>query len=448
MTDNIITRFLNYIKEKQLTQKGDKLLLAVSGGSDSMVLSDLFYRTGFSFGIAHCNFKLREKDAERDEAFTEKYASEIQVPFHVIRFDTKAYAAERGLSIEEAARELRYNWFEEIRKQYGYTFVATAHHQNDNVETLLLNFFKGTGIRGLHGIPPKNGRVIRPMLFMSKEEVKSYIHAHHITYVEDVTNASTVYTRNYLRHHIIPELEKRFPDLINQMNGNIQRFSEAEELYRQAVEAHRKKLIERNGTELFIPILKLKKSRPLNTVAYEIFKDYNFSYKQSQQILALMDKEPGRMVYSATHQLLRDRKWFILSPVSSGKKTQVMIEENNRSITVENIRLTLTKVGAHGFVITPDASVAALDADKITFPLQLRKWKPGDYFYPLGMRKKKKLSRFFIDLKLSLFEKEKIWVLLSGPRILWVVGLRIDDRFKVTKKTQRILKIICKAEDH
>lgn len=442
MKETVIKRFLLFIKEKQLIQKEDRILLASSGGSDSMVLSDLFYRTGFDFGIAHCNFQLREKDAEYDEAFVTGYAREKHIPFHVIRFETRKYAKEQHLSIQEAARQLRYDWFEEIRKQYDYTFIATAHHKNDHVETLLLNFFKGTGIHGLHGILPRQGRIIRPMLFLSKEEILAYIKAENITYTEDVSNASLKYTRNFLRHEILPQLEKRFPGIVGRLDGNIQRFTEAEQLYQQSIEAHRKRLVEERGAEAFIPVLKLKKSVPLSTLAYELLKNYNFSYEQSQQVIGLIDKEPGRVVCSATHQLLLDRKWFIISPLRSTENTHILIEEKDTRIEREDLHLTLTKKKITDFRLSANPSIAALDAAKVTFPLLLRKWKQGDYFYPLGLRKKKKLSRFFIDQKLSLVEKEKVWVLLSGHRILWVVGMRIDDRFKVTENTKQVLQIV------
>ncbi len=441
MREQINSRFLEFIREKHLVQKGDRLLLAVSGGSDSMVLSDLFYSAGFELGIAHCNFKLRGADSDRDELFVKKFALEKEIPFYVKVFDTKGYAAKRHISIEVAARELRYAWFEKIRKQFGYTSIATAHHQNDNVETLLLNFFKGTGIRGLHGIRPRNGKIIRPILFLSKTEIWNYIELHDIAYVEDVTNVSREFTRNYLRHQIIPELGKRFPNFVHTMNDNIQRFSEAEALYDQALQEHRKQLLKQEGAEVYIPILKLKKSRPLSTIAYEIFKDYNFSFEQSQQIIRLMNSTSGRVIYSATHRLIRDRKWLIISPLSSGENRYFIITEKDTKITGKEVSLFFSKKNADGFKIPTGASVAALDIEKIHFPLVLRKWKQGDYFYPLGMPKKKKLSRFFIDQKLSLLEKEKVWVLLSGERVLWVVGMRIDNRFKITENTRQVLLI-------
>lgn len=442
MEKTIEERFIQFIKENHLCQKGDKLLLAVSGGSDSMVMCDLFIRNGFNIGLAHCNFQLRAGDANRDENFVKQYAEKKYIPFFSIRFDTEAFSQKNKISIQQAARELRYNWFEQIRQQHQYTFIATAHHLNDNIETLLLNFFKGTGIHGLHSIPLKQGKIIRPLLFLSKKEILDYIDLHKVDFVEDISNLSEKYTRNYLRHQVIPALEKRFPHLIHQLGQNIERFKDAEQLYEQAIDLHKKKLIEERGEEIFIPVLKLKKSHPLSAVTYEIFKPYNFSFEQSQQIMRLLDSESGKVIRSKTHQLLRDRKWLILSPFEIKKPTHVLIEGSTQQVETQDLKLKFKKKAAENYVIPNDENVASLDASKINYPLILRKWKHGDYFYPLGMRKKKKLSRFFIDKKLSLNEKEKVWVLESNQRIIWVVGLRIDERFKVTKATKEVLQVI------
>lgn len=442
MEKTIEERFIQFIKENHLCQKGDKLLLAVSGGSDSMVMCDLFIRNGFNIGLAHCNFQLRAGDANRDENFVKQYAEKKYIPFFSIRFDTEAFSQKNKISIQQAARELRYNWFEQIRQQHQYTFIATAHHLNDNIETLLLNFFKGTGIHGLHSIPLKQGKIIRPLLFLSKKEILDYIDLHKVDFVEDISNLSEKYTRNYLRHQVIPALEKRFPHLAHQLGQNIERFKDAEQLYEQAIDLHKKKLIEERGEEIFIPVLKLKKSHPLSAVTYEIFKPYNFSFEQSQQIMRLLDSESGKVIRSKTHQLLRDRKWLILSPFEIKKPTHVLIEGSTQQVETQDLKLKFKKKAAENYVIPNDENVASLDASKINYPLILRKWKHGDYFYPLGMRKKKKLSRFFIDKKLSLNEKEKVWVLESNQRIIWVVGLRIDERFKVTKATKEVLQVI------
>lgn len=441
MEANTTDRFIRYIKDHHLCNKGERILLAVSGGSDSMMLTDLFLRTGFEVAVAHCNFKLRAADSDADEAFVKAFCETKGVPFYVTRFETGIVAAEEKISIEEAARKLRYAWFEDIRQGNGYTFIATAHHLNDNVETLLFNFFRGTGIHGLHAIAPKQGKIIRPMLFLTKKEVLAYVADRNIDFVEDASNRSVEFTRNYLRHRVIPLLESAFPGLDKRLSQNIIRFSEAEKLYEQSIEFHRRKLVETRGTEAFVSILKLKKSQPLLSITYEIFKDWNFSFEQSRQIIGILDSEPGKRIVSETHRLIRDRKWLIISPLAAEEVSHLLIEQDQSQVETAGMHLSLKIVPGRGYKISGDAHTASLDTARITYPLVLRRWRQGDYFYPLGLKKKKKLSRFFIDRKLSLNDKEKVWVLESGGRIIWVVGMRVDDRFKIRPSTREVLRI-------
>ncbi len=438
----LLEKFKDYIGQHRLFQRGDKVLLAVSGGRDSVVLCDLFHAAGFPFGIAHCNFQLRADESERDEAFVRKMASEYKAAFHVVKFDTSQYASQHKLSIQVAARELRYNWFEQVRGENGYAFIATAHHLNDSIETLLMNFFKGTGIGGLHGILPKQGRLIRPLLFAKREAIADYLQQRSLSFVEDSSNLSDKYTRNSIRLHIIPEIKKNFPELENNLADNIARFKEIEQLYRQGLEIHLEGLTEKRGEEIFISILKLQKSVPLNTVAYELFKPFNFNFLQAQQIIGMLGSESGRIIVSATHRLVKDRKWLIISPLQAVNDiTYTLIEAGDRQVKAENIILKIQRIERAAFKLDSSGNAACLDLKKLSFPLVLRKWKQGDYFYPLGMKKKKKLSRFFIDQKLSLPEKEKIWVVESDKRIAWVAGMRIDERFKITDHTENILKL-------
>lgn len=437
-------RFLTFIRDHHLCTRDDRVLVAVSGGSDSMTLVDLFLEAGFRIGVAHCNFTLRDADSDADEAFVRTFCQGKGLPFSTVRFDTRAFAHSRGMSVEEAARVLRYEWFEEIRRTEGYVFVATAHHADDNIETLLFNFFRGTGIHGLHGIPVKQGRIIRPMLFLSKKEVSAYVDRKQIAFVQDATNLSEAFTRNLLRLRVIPLLGEAFPALRKRLLGNIARFSEAEQLYGQAVGFHRKKLVEIRGEEAFIPILKLKKTVPLLTVTYEIFREWGFSFEQCRQITALLESGPGREMRSESHRLIRDRKWLIVSPVQAGEVTGLLLEKGRSPVEVADLTLSLKTLAAPPARLPGDSDIALLDARHIRYPLLLRRWRQGDYFYPLGLGKKKKLSRFFIDRKIPLHEKEKIWVLESDKRILWVVGMRIDDRFKVGPSTAEVLQVTIK----
>lgn len=409
-----------------------------------MMMCDLFLNNGYDIGIAHCNFQLRGTDSDSDEEFVRQYAKERNVPYYVARFDTRDYAAEQKVSIEEAARALRYPWFEQIREENDFDFIATAHHLNDHIETLLLNFFKGTGIHGLHGIPVKRGRIIRPLLFLAKEEIRQYLQKNNLQFVEDATNLSDKYTRNFIRLQVVPAIKKIFPGIEKQLEQNIHRFSEAGILYEQAIEVHRNKLVETKGGEAFIPVLKLKKTIPLDSVCYELFKTWNFSFEQSQQIIRMLDSESGKSISSATHRLIRDRKWLIISPLEAARPSLILIEKEQQHIETAIFSLKIKTFNAKEHTLSPDITIASLDAAHLIFPLVLRPWRQGDYFYPLGLNKKKKISRFLIDRKIPLHEKEKVWVLESDKKIIWVVGMRIDHRFRITSSTKEICQFTYK----
>lgn len=440
MEPTLVERLTDFIKTERLAASGDRILLTVSGGSDSMMMADLFSQTPFRFGIAHCNFQLRGEDSFRDEAFVRSYCERTSVPWHGIRFDTTSYAAERHLSIQQAARELRYHWFEALRVQQGYDRIATAHHLSDHIETLLLNFCKGSGIHGLHGIPVRNGKIIRPMLFVSKKEVWQYVAQRKIAYVEDISNQSVKYKRNFLRHRVIPLLDEAFPGIESRLGASIDRFREAEQLYEQAVAGYRKDLITWKGNEAWIPVAKLKKVRPLATVAYELFSQWDFSREQCTQIISILDSPSGKTITSATHRLIRDRLWLIIASSAAPEQTHRVIDMKDPVITLPEGTLRLKPREVPGYRFSADPLVAALDASELEAPLILRRWQQGDYFYPLGMRKKQKLSRLFINEKVPLHKKEQLWVLVSGQRIAWVLGMRIDDRFKVTSSTRSIME--------
>jgi len=437
---NLLQRFQKNIQAENLFHEKDKILLGVSGGVDSVVLSELCKRAGYDFAIAHCNFQLRDSDSERDEKFVQELAGKYDVPFHIISFDTKAIAAERKISTQEAARELRYHWFEEIRKAADYRYILTAHHADDNIETVLMNFFRGTGIRGMRGIEPKHGLIVRPLLFARRSELEEFLEENKLDHVFDFTNEQDHYTRNYFRNKVIPFVEKSFPEVNDNLLANISRFKEAALLYQQAVEVHKKKLLEFKGTEVHIPVLKLKKTAPLSSVIYEIIKDYNFSSAQVNEIIALLNSESGRYVQSTSHRVIKNRNWLIIAPnESTGSEIVVIDAIGHWPFAMGKLKLEVTS--ASTFEPQVSNSVALVDFDEMQFPLLLRKWKQGDYFYPLGMKKKKKLARFFIDQKLSKTDKEKIWVIEMNKKIVWVVGYRIDDRFKITSRSRQILNI-------
>lgn len=435
----LLNRFKEYIAKEKLYTPGDRVLLAVSGGVDSVAMAHLYKQAGIDCGIAHCNFQLREEESTRDETFVTALANELGLPLYTIRFDTEAYASEKRVSIQVAARELRYAWLEETRQQQGYTFLATAHHMQDNVETVLMNFSKGTGIAGLHGILPKQQYLIRPLLFAQKSDILALAASNGWGYVEDSSNLTVKYTRNFFRHKVIPVIQETYPAVVPQMAASIDRFREAELLYNESVQRHKKRLLFQIKDSYRVPILKLQKAVPLQTLAWEIFKDFGCSAAQLSQVIDLLESEPGKLVETATHRIIRDRVWLLITPLEVQEAPIIVIEKETGVVPVKGGTLKLRIRNSEGASIPTSPLMACLDLDTIQFPLLMRRWKQGDYFYPLGMRKKKKLSRFFIDQKLSLIQKENIWVLESARRVVWIIGMRIDDRCKISPNTSNML---------
>lgn len=449
---DLLEKFRQFIKKNDLFSEKDRLLIAVSGGVDSVVLCELMKLAGYEFGIAHCNFQLRGKDSERDENFVKALAGNYKVKFFVKRFETEKIAAEKKRSIQETARELRYEWFNEIlesverdskNNEKPFARILTAHHADDNIETLLINFFRGTGVRGLKGMEPRQGKLVRPLLFARRKELEDFLTANNLRYVQDVTNLENDYTRNYFRNQLIPALQKVFPSVDENLLDNISRFREIAGIYEEHIRREKKSLLEQKGNEIHIPILKLKKSGQLNTIIYEIIKDFNFTPHQVKDTVSLMDSEPGKFVQSSSHRIIKDRRWLIISPLEPELSDHFLIEGAGKwntgagklEFSIQDLRKKPEQK------LTIESSKACLDAEEVKFPLLLRKWKQGDYFYPLGMRKKKKLSRFFIDQKLSKTEKERTWVIEMDKKILWVVGHRIDDRFKLRPDSKKVLEI-------
>ncbi len=443
---NLLQQFINGVKQENLFSTKDKLLLAVSGGVDSVVLCELCKHAGYDFLIAHYNFQLRGEESERDELFVKKLGTKYGVDVLVKKFDTGKYAAENRLSTQEAARDLRYCWFSELVESqesgvgsHSKTYLLTAHHADDNNETVLMNFFRGTGLHGLTGIPVSNNYIRRPLLSFTKEELIAFAKENILEFVEDSSNQSSKYTRNYFRNELIPSLGKVYPQVKENLQDNIHRFKEIEKLYQFSVGELKKKFCKVKGNEIHIPVKQLMgfKSRAL---IYEIISGYGFNEKQVDEIEKLADSESGKYIQSpaSAYRIIKHRHWFIISPVQSTESGNIIIEEGmaNVQFAMGNLQLKVLPVADCKLPVAD--STACLDAKQIFFPLLLRKWKTGDYFYPLGMKKKKKLNRFLIDLKLSAPEKEKVWVLESNQRIIWVVGYRIDERFKIGDATKTV----------
>jgi tRNA(Ile)-lysidine synthase len=439
--------FNAYIRKEQLFPGKGKCLIALSGGVDSVVLGNLCKVSGIPFGIAHVNFKLRADESDADEAFVIRLGKQWEVETFTCSFDTRSYAKQNQMGIQEAARFLRYNWFESLMNgdnANGYHYLLTAHHADDNAETLLMNFFKGTGIDGLQGILPKGSRfmnqLVRPLLFAEKKQLIEYAEMQQLEWREDASNESSKYLRNFLRNEVIPQIKQHIPSLQQNLLGNISRFREVHTLYSAYIDQLKKQLLFEKQGETMLPVRKLLKTPALQTVLTDLLKPYGFSPAQIPDIIQLLLGISGKYVDAEAYRIFRNRQWLVITAIESKSAQHFLINANMSSIEYGGGKLQLQELPFKQ-QFTAQSEVAELNAPELKFPLLLRKWKQGDYFYPLGMRKKKKLSRFLIDQKRSMSEKENTWVLCSENRIVWVVGMRIDDRFKITDHTLTMWRI-------
>lgn len=438
--------FLKYNKENNLFNPNeDKILLAVSGGIDSMVMVDLFRRLNCNYAIAHCNFHLRGEESMRDERFVTDYATKHNITLYKQEFDTFTYMEENKKSLEMSARDLRYDWFEKIVKEHGFTLLATAHHGDDSAETFLINLLRGTGIAGLHGILPKSNNIIRPLLFTSRRKINEYAQKHNIEHIEDSTNKDNKYTRNKIRNEIIPVLREISPNFDIIIRKDIERLRETEQVFREVIEKTEKEiLINKNGV-IEIELSKVKALKPIHIYMYEILSEYGFNETNINSICEAIDdnNSSGKQFYSENYRLIIDRNHLLITRTEKEKtiKQDYLLYDYQTNIS-SPISLHQEILRDLKFIkIQKSKSIAMLDYDKLRFPLTLRHWKNGDYFIPFGFNGKQKLSDYFSNNKFSLLQKESQWLLCSGEDIVWVVGERIDDRFKITDKTQTIYKL-------
>jgi tRNA(Ile)-lysidine synthase len=442
------TYFLKYAREKNLFSPGEKVLLAVSGGLDSMVMLHLFSRNGIQAGIAHCNFHLRGQESDDDETFVKQCADTYGMPFFGRGFDTKHYAAAQGVSTQMAARTLRYDWFNELMDTHGYDKMAVAHHADDNVETVLLNLIRGTGLKGACGIAPINNRLIRPLLFATREQISRYAADNGIAYREDRSNASDDYARNYIRHHVTPGLKTLNPSLAKTFRHNSEYLTQAWCLLEELVKKNKAAWCVRHHDEWRIDIKALQQTAAPDFWLFELLQDFGFNSAQTADISGTLNAQPGKHFFSATHELVKDRDSLIIGLKSKTEDDSTQTGKIQKTDThlAYPIDLTLEQRLYDGISALPqDKHVACLDADKLRFPLTVRLWHEGDAFTPLGMKGKKKLSDFLIDQKIPLPHKQQQWVILSGNDIVWLVGQRLDDRYKVTPQTKNILQITWNA---
>jgi len=419
---------LPFLKEKSL-------LLACSGGMDSVVLTHLCVASGLKVTLAHCNFQLRGGESDGDEAFVRNLAQKLGIGVMVKSFDTETYVEAHRGSIQMAARELRYQWFKELLGSAEFDFVLTAHHADDDLETFLINLSRGTGIEGLSGIPIQNKKVIRPLLNFSRQEILSYAKDNALEWREDSSNSESKYLRNKIRLDIVPQLKTLHPTFLENFKRTQSHLEQTQSLVRHHVEEIRKKLFESQGDIIKISVEKLQELKPTAGYLYELFHAYGFT--EWNDVEGLLHAMSGKQVLSKTHRLVKDRTHLILSPIETGLEEVFWVSDDVKELEIPiNIRLQNVKT-----VENTGRNVIYLDKEKLNFPLQLRNWEKGDYFYPYGMKGKKKLSKFFKDEKVDVISKDRQWLLCSDDAIVWVVGRRADERFKVEDSTQEILKI-------
>jgi tRNA(Ile)-lysidine synthase len=440
----MLEQFLNHIDQNRLLNKGDKVLLAISGGIDSMVMLHLFKSSGFDVGIAHCNFKMRGNESEEDAGFVRELANQYNIPFYSTAFDTLVEAEKMKLSIQMTARKLRYEWFHAMAVRHNYSVVATAHHLNDVFETILLNLVKGTGLDGLTGIPVRQKNIVRPLLFATRQQIEDYAKENVIQWREDSSNLTDHYQRNLLRHQVIPLLRQINPSLETTFADTLIRLNAGREFFHAFLKQFSIRNIYYDGKHIMIRKDDLIKHPFASVLLWELLKDLGFNFDQCVEITKT-DHEVGSTYHSAAYQLTVNREEFIVSKKEDKQKLFIEIQSGNETVESGNAILNLTLIEIDKFKLKKDGTIAQLDADKIHFPLTWRNWEEGDKFVPLGMNQSKKLSDFLIDEKVSLPDKDDVTVIESDGEIVWVVGKRIGDSFKVTSQTKRALIITAKG---
>ncbi len=434
-------QFIEYTNSNGLIDVSGPTLLGISGGVDSMVMLNLFIRSGYNVAVAHCNFGLRGDESDKDQLFVEKQCREHRIPFHSKRFNTTQYAREEGISVQMAARELRYSWFELILAENNYSNIGIAHNKNDLAETFFINLIRGTGIKGLTGIKPKAGNIIRPLLFAERKKIAEYARKYDISFREDSSNIEIKYKRNRIRHKIIPEFENISAVFIDNLYDTTNRLMDTEAIYNETVNKKFEETCIKSGDGYKISIDRLLSLDPLPAYLFEFLRRWNFPREIIPGIIRALKKTPGKQFFSSSHRLVKDRDFLLINPLGGDTINRYYIEEETSEMRYP-LKLKITKTYNHrGFEIPITTGVACLDMDLIYFPLILRKWQKGDYFQPFGMKGLKKISDFFIDNKFSIVQKENTWLLASGNKIVWIAGHRIDERFKVREDTRNIILI-------
>ena len=429
--------FLSHLKKNFPSISVSKLIIAVSGGVDSIVLFHLCLKLKLNFSVAHCNFKLREKESDLDERFVRDLAVKHNIKFYTKSFNTKKLSSNYNKSIQMLARELRYSWFEELSKELNVKHILTAHHLDDSLETFLINLSRGSGIDGLLGIPKVNDTVYRPLLIFKKDEILSYAKENKISWREDSSNRKQDYLRNQIRIEVLPKLKEINPNLLDNFSKSIDRLQQSKSIIKDKIDDFIKNVSFTRDEKIYFEINKIKKVTNIDAYLYELLKRYNFT--QWDDIRGLLDSQSGKQIISKTHKLLKDREHLILVKNSEVENKTALINKSSKEVAVSlgKIKLSIAKK-----ISKEDSDVIYLDSAKLDFPLKVRNLLSGDYFYPFGMNGKKKVSKYLKDKKISIYDKDKVLILeTSKNKIIWVVGMRLDDRFSVTDNTKEITKI-------
>lgn len=423
------------MEEKDMPQEGSTIIVGLSGGADSVALLYFLKSLHYRCIAAHCNFHLRGDESMRDEVFSEILSASLNIPFLKIDFDTHQYATENGISIEMAARELRYTWFDQLLIETDAAAIAVAHHRDDNVETLLLNLVRGTGIRGLTGMKPKVNKIIRPLLCLTKEEVLSYLESKEASYVTDSTNLKSEFVRNKIRLQIIPAFETVNPSVKDSITRAIDNLQQVFKVYDSSIEEAKKRVFEADAGRISISLLK-NYSSP-EALLYEILSGFGFNNIVIKEIIDTLDSQSGKEFFSSGYRVLKDRDFLLLVPLNTKNDCLYEIQEGDKCIQ-EPLSLSIRCEDQFELEkIRKDKNIIYLDADKLQFPLVIRRWQSGDKFVPFGMKGSQKLSDYFNNNKFSKLEKEEAWVLCSGSDIVWIIGKRADNRYKICQNTRK-----------
>lgn len=441
---SLVEKFRSYVAHEGLFTHDDTILLAVSGGVDSMVLMSLAREAGYRFAVAHCNFRLRGEESDGDELLVEREVRKMGVPYHVTHFDTYGEVASTGDSIEMVARRLRYAWFDELCDANGYSAVVIAHHIDDSIETHFINMLRGTGARGLAGIASRNGRVVRPLLFATREEIETYATQNNIPFRVDSSNMSMKHLRNRVRHEVVPMLKGLNPHFTTIMQRNMTHLGQAQSFIDASMAIIKRAVLSEDRGVFRIDVVAIDASLPRNFVIYEILSsEFGFRREVVTDICVALDNgATGRRFFAVDRMAVVDRDAILVMPIAEDDDVEIKVDNDAVSATLGGVKFSFEMLAmADVATLNQGADVALLDADRVTFPLTIRRWREGDAMVPFGMAGRKKISDMLIDAKVSLVEKREQYLLLSGGDVTWLVGRRIDNRYAVRKDTLRVLRV-------